>query len=844
MSLNKPAISFESHSQEFINNIESEIHKANEKGKKASKESIVTQLFIDTNKNKSNGNEIKESEKPNIARNITQDYYSDLKMAANTFGKGSIDYLRAMVSGSKNNTQNRGYLDKDVTYSYSVESIANRHKDAISNIINDLMGGNLLDVGLESLRLHNNGTKYKFARALDVNKDVYPFKYWYYNIGSDIDRKANEPNGINIVTLLDSIEDPTKLGYTFKIDEDTPLFSNNGELKKFIGAYSVLYRELEYANSYLQEFKRDIVKIFNAPSTMSGNEYSKRGLKPHYIASVNGLNELDKPFVKHTADSHDALTITLNEDVRMFTNRLAFLYRNLTYSYNMGKRLIPENLLRFNLFIKIADYRSFTGNTMTGKAFENDYSRVIYELKDCEFIFDKTITPEKIDMGGYNGLDTSPSQLVIKIKYRKVNRIFYSSLFSSELEPFLIGDIHFNPNITKTKEFLDKTKMLTQKRASTTNNISVEPSVKERYDNLKNNGLMREDDNDSAVGRFLKTATNNATKAMTQPIDEGLKKVSNILNNINVIGQKSFVRKALTLAIDGKIALKTGKRAGEGSTNDKVGGLGRVASYKESDMKPLNKIRVNPDTYTEINISESNLHGKPTNKVNKPNEDLHEDINNTIPSPNADLHPDSNYATKSPNDDLHEDVAARENTYLGDLHEDVATRENTYLGDLHENVATRENTYLGDLHDTADAIDDTYLGDLHGIVNHEIELDNANLSGSVDSVDMTPNQPIQDNIDSVIEQPSTLDKNAADATITAPDGIVNNGVKADIESPDGDVIKSKFIVETPEGNINNAVKVDVIAPKDNKHDEVNYKVPQSDKYTNLKEYLKKRPKNK
>jgi hypothetical protein len=44
----------------------------------------------------------------------------------------------------------------------------------------------------------------------------------------------------------------------------------------------------------------------------------------------------------------------------MWSSYLTYLYNNLTYSYENGRELIPENLLKFNMYIKISEIRNFT----------------------------------------------------------------------------------------------------------------------------------------------------------------------------------------------------------------------------------------------------------------------------------------------------------------------------------------------------------------------------------------------------------------------------------------------------------------------------------------------------
>jgi hypothetical protein len=825
-------------------------------------------------------------------KNDLKGFKEELSTSLKNIKKGSISSLRAMVTKQSNNQYDT--LRKDPTYSYREENLANRHRDAISGILDNVLDGNLLDAGLNAVKLYNRGTKFFFARAQDVDKDMFHFKYWYYGMGNETSKDSTEDIGIagKRLLVLDSIEDPTYLGYTLRLDTETsPLLADKGMLSEFITKYSISYPELRYASAYLKEFKEDIVKIFTAPST-KGNDvtYASSVGKPHYILSIAGLDLLDRPFVdmKNNDGDHQSLKIVLHEDVRMFTNRLMYLYRNLSYSYSMGKSLIPENLLRFNLFIKVSDIRSLTGNDDNfGNKIANDYSRIIYELKDCEFLFDGSTLKDNVILGGTDQSRVSDANVTIRIKYRKVNRLFYSSMYSAGYEPFLISDHFYKPDIRKSKEKLSSSKLHNsdEKRKTTSNNIIVETSLKERYDNLKNNGILQENDSDTTVGRFLKVATNNATKTIMQPIDEGVKKIKDRLNTTNVMGQNSFIRKALNVAIDGKIALKGGLRAPKGDKDDKLGGLGRLDNFPNLEIDDP-KTMVSRPIGSNITISTSDLHDTLESTIDNPRDILHSPVDVKATTDLGDLHPEGEDFKNTDLGDLHPEGEDFKNTDLGDLHpegedfknanlgdlhpegedfknanlgdlhpeeeynqnnqldtvyEIVETQEEIQLGSLYEEVADDKVSYMGDLHNEVIKQEEVSLGDLHEAVDINTNLDKIILNGKVDSQIEMVDADLHEVSNNTITEPISKPIETSTTTVVIKEENVNGVSESVVISPKNDIyntVESTMI--EPNGNVYSDIDSNIEAPNDDLHPTVNHKIEQSDKYSNLKSYLKKR----
>jgi len=234
----------------------------------------------------------------------------------------------------------------------------------------------------------------------------------------------------------------------------------NDPLMNFIKKYGFIYPEIALTEQYLNDFRSNIEQLFK-PSTPTANpDTDLTGSKFHYINDISNLKVLDDMFLSPTLFENNILQgksyieLKLNEDATMFTNNLAFLYRNLCYNYSLGKRLIPENLLRFDMQIKFAEMRNYTSSVASFiKNNNNDNGQppadlfvdnlrskttcMIYELKDCFFIFDDTILPSNIQQAGFGSISRNMAGLSLKIGFRQVERSifpflrYYDSLYNN-----------------------------------------------------------------------------------------------------------------------------------------------------------------------------------------------------------------------------------------------------------------------------------------------------------------------------------------------------------------------------------------------------------------------------
>lgn len=211
-------------------------------------------------------------------------------------------------------------------------------------------------------------------------------------------------------------QDPLFLTFDLVIDQKSPLFSEeqNGA-GGFINNYSAI-KSISNRRAIYDEFKKRLGELFNIGTNSDKNN------KSYYINSISGLDKLSARIVKY---ENDKITINMNEDVSMISAYVAHLYNILSYSYKEQKEMIPANLLRFNLYIKLHDVRNmplYLQSSETGTTMTFDKSYQIYILRDCNFIFrDSKNFEDTITRGGFDAsLANKPSDLSIDIYYKSI----------------------------------------------------------------------------------------------------------------------------------------------------------------------------------------------------------------------------------------------------------------------------------------------------------------------------------------------------------------------------------------------------------------------------------------
>lgn len=228
--------------------------------------------------------------------------------------------------------------------------------------------------------------------------------------------------------------DPVMFGFDIVVDAiSSPLL--NGSVIDFINQYSSI-NEIAARKIVYEDFKNQFVKFFRTKGTVRINQEAleaggmtrtttnpanldtnlsiawpgKKAYMGYYIKKISGLDLLSESnrgtTFKYLPEYRtDMITLEFFEDVSLSLGALAHLYKLLYWSKPNGKSMIPDNLLRFNCDIIISECRNFvrtrrdvqSGNLEVVK---DNLSRHVFQLRDCQFWFDKSVVPNDVDLGG------------------------------------------------------------------------------------------------------------------------------------------------------------------------------------------------------------------------------------------------------------------------------------------------------------------------------------------------------------------------------------------------------------------------------------------------------------
>lgn len=256
-------------------------------------------------------------------------------------------------------------------------------------------------------------------------------------------------------------EDPLIPAFEIFFDDNSPLFkgddfidsvADKNSLKYFIKQYMSI-DPTGYSNRFAlwSEFSKVFFKIFE--KDLKDNKNRNISNKAYFITKIAGLEFLNK---KLTNYGEDKITITMNEDVSMIAWYLTELYNNIVYSYKNKRFMFPENVIRFDMTIKINEMRNFqmpqsnnpysenvpVDKNYSGKNIKNvisPKSQIVYTLHDCTFnFFESRNYGNEIEIGGYGtGAATTPATLSFDINYKSVTR--YSNF------PLIKNSLKINP---------------------------------------------------------------------------------------------------------------------------------------------------------------------------------------------------------------------------------------------------------------------------------------------------------------------------------------------------------------------------------------------------------------
>jgi len=273
--------------------------------------------------------------------------------------------------------------------------------------------------------------------------------------------------GYFINTFVDN-EDPTILGVDIRLkSENSPIL--NQAIEYFIRAFGSSYTEINSRLDILQKFREQLYKFIPSelPSfggTWPGQPKGQKNAKIHYLQSVSGLDRLiEKPIgpePKQFIDyGKDILTLEFLEDVGQNMGYLSSLYKMLSWSKISGKQMIPANLLKFDLEIRITEMRNFKKNvydkTKTKNSlisFNDKISQYNYTLYECEFLFDKMPHTEMVkNNSGTEVLEAFKLDLQYKFSTLEFKRFDGRINLSDEgrvtVNYFILDNLKKNPSL-------------------------------------------------------------------------------------------------------------------------------------------------------------------------------------------------------------------------------------------------------------------------------------------------------------------------------------------------------------------------------------------------------------
>jgi hypothetical protein len=246
-------------------------------------------------------------------------------------------------------------------------------------------------------------------------------------------------------------EDPVSFGYDIIIDFDnSPLF--NGAVEDFINNFSS-YTELYSRLDKIEKFKSQFFKFFKI------NTQNLLGLdepRTYYLKKISGLDGLTENISSDTSKQFveygkDFITLGLKEDVSVNMGYLASLYKLLTWSKIHGKKMIPDNLLRFDVEIVVTEARKFNrvrkNDNNSLDEFADLISRYRYKVYECQFFFGNFTHGNDIDMselGINDGFD-------IKFNYK------FSTMRFEKFSD--MGSIQIGNDITRMHDAVDNSQL-------------------------------------------------------------------------------------------------------------------------------------------------------------------------------------------------------------------------------------------------------------------------------------------------------------------------------------------------------------------------------------------------
>lgn len=267
----------------------------------------------------------------------------------------------------------------------------------------------------EAFRAFEDGEGEEFLHRLD--KGDIPISY----------SELNDVYLSSFVSTDEDNEDPVIFSYDLIIKYDnSPLF--NGSVEDFIQNFSS-YTELSSRIDLISKFKEQFFKFFKIDTPTSVGVSTNTNIRTYYLKKISGLENLTESILPNGSkqfanygSNEETLVLTLNEDVSMNMGYLSLLYKILTYSKRSGKKMIPDNLLRFDMEIVVTEARKYNRLHKREDNSIDQYadliSRYRYKIYECQFFFDKSPHGDSIDM--WNIQQSEGFDLKINYKFSTV----------------------------------------------------------------------------------------------------------------------------------------------------------------------------------------------------------------------------------------------------------------------------------------------------------------------------------------------------------------------------------------------------------------------------------------
>ena len=262
-------------------------------------------------------------------------------------------------------------------------------------------------------------------------------------------------------------EDPFVPSFELFFDENSPLFDDKESVNSMYNFMSNQYYSVDESGYFdrmvlWSEFRKIFFKIFETDLHRNANRNIRN--KPYYITKIAGIQNLNKKMIKYGPPDGDKITVTLNEDISMIAWYLSELYKNIIYSYKHQRYTMPENIMRFDMTIKINDMRNFQMPQSVNQSSNNvpvdtNYllnqnigyvlspkSEIVYTLYDCTFdFFQSKNYGDELEIGGYGASQSyTPQTLTFDIYYKSVSHYSEFPLINDSKDITPWGDNLYN----------------------------------------------------------------------------------------------------------------------------------------------------------------------------------------------------------------------------------------------------------------------------------------------------------------------------------------------------------------------------------------------------------------